>query len=127
MLRVNRRLVLVVAAALAASALLAWGLTSPGTSLGQTTDAELPTDVAEQAPTAPPPTLPPQAPVEPVPAAAETPAAQQPAAAALPSAGTGGFQSAGDMLTPMLLLAIAGGGLLAMGALTGLAATRRKN
>jgi len=96
-------------------------------SLGQATDVGLPTDVAEQAPTVPPPALPPQAPVEPVPAAAEAPAAQQPAAAALPSAGTGGFQSAGGVLMPTLLLAIAGGGLLAFGALTGLGTTRRKN
>jgi len=127
MLRVNRRLVLVAAAAVTASALLAWSLTSPSMSLGQATDIGLPTDVAEQAPTAPQtPALPPQAPVEP-PTAAESPAGQQPAAAALPSAGIGGFQSAGGVLMPTLLLAIAGGGLLAFGALTGLATTRRKN
>lgn len=127
MLRVNRRLVLVVAAAVAASALLAWGLTSPGTSLGQATDVGLPTDVAEQEPAAPPPAipeapaLPPQAPVEP-PTTVEAPAA-----AALPPAGTGGFQSAEGVLMPTLLLATVGGGLLMLGALSALAATRRKN
>ncbi|GAG43494.1 unnamed protein product, partial [marine sediment metagenome] len=115
------RLVLVAAAAVTASALLAWSLTSPSMSLGQATDVGLPTDVAEQTPT-----LPPQAPVE-LPTAAESPAGQQPVAAALPSAGIGGFQSAGGVLMPTLLLAIAGGGLLAFGALTGLATTRRKN
>jgi hypothetical protein len=135
MLRVNRHLVLVVATAVAASALLSWGLTSPGTSLGQATDAELPTAEAEQQPTALPvlptpvpeaPALPPQAPVEPSPTAEEAPPGEAPAAAALPSAGTGGFQSAGGVLMPTFLLAIAGG-FLTVSALAGLATTRRKS
>jgi len=125
-----------MAAAVAASALLAWGLTSSGTSLGQDTDVELPTDVADQVPPDLPPAipeapqapaLPPQAPVEPAPTAEEAPAGQQPATAALPSAGTGGFQSTSGVLLPTLVLAIAGSGFLVVGALTGLATTRRKN
>ena len=53
--------------------------------------------------------------------------AAQPIVVALPSTGTGGFQSTGGVLMPALLLAIAGGALLAVGALAGLATTRRRN
>lgn len=123
MRRVNRHLVLVAAAVVAASALLAWGLVSPSTTLGQSADVGLPTDVAEQEPTA----LPPQAPVETGPSGAELPSAQQPAAAALPSAGSGGFHESDGLLTPALVLAMASGGFLVVGALAGLATTRRKN
>lgn len=85
-------------------------------------------------PEAPEPTfLPPGAPAYPAAPISEVlgeevlPAEQQPAAVALPSTGTGGFQSAGGALMPTLLLAIAGGGFLAVGALAGLATTRCRN